>query len=105
MSPFDHDRRHSITPLRFAKIFARADGRCQGPCKRKLGPGDRYDVDHIIALERGGTDDDDNLQILCEGCHALKTRDDHGESAHIKRSYANHVVPKAYRRSRSWGRR
>ena len=31
-------------------------------------------VDHIVALEDGGTDDEDNLQGLCLACHVEKTR-------------------------------
>ncbi|WP_417585107.1 HNH endonuclease [Pelagibacterium sp.] len=29
--------------------------------------------DHIIPLKDGGTDDDTNIQCLCEQCHAIKT--------------------------------
>lgn len=29
--------------------------------------------DHIIPLGKGGTDDDDNIQCLCEACHDAKT--------------------------------
>lgn len=32
------------------------------------------DVDHIINVAEGGTDDDDNLQVLCPICHEVKTR-------------------------------
>lgn len=32
-----------------------------------------FDVDHIIPLEQGGTNDIDNLQALCESCHIFKT--------------------------------
>jgi len=31
------------------------------------------EVDHILPHSRGGTDDLWNLQILCSGCHRLKT--------------------------------
>ncbi|GAB3358018.1 HNH endonuclease [Giesbergeria sinuosa] len=35
-----------------------------------------HDVDHRIPLEKGGSNDDSNLQLLCSGpdrCHAKKT--------------------------------
>lgn len=31
-------------------------------------------VDHIVNKAAGGTDDDDNLQSICDPCHAPKTR-------------------------------
>jgi 5-methylcytosine-specific restriction enzyme A len=37
------------------------------------------DVDHIIALARGGDNSRGNLQALCKSCHSVKTlRDDGG---------------------------
>lgn len=36
------------------------------------------EVDHIIALINGGTDDRHNLEGLCKACHAKKTADDLG---------------------------
>ena len=104
-NPFEHEKRRWMSPRRVAQIFARDGGRCQGPCQRKLGPSDGYDLDHKIALELGGTDDDENLQILCDMCHALKTKNDHGEAGHIRRAYTNHVVPARFRRSKSWSKR
>ena len=33
-------------------------------------------VDHIVPLEEGGTDDDLNLQTLCQADHGKKTREE-----------------------------
>ena len=34
--------------------------------------------DHIKPLSQGGTDTDDNIQVLCKDCHDAKTRQDFG---------------------------
>lgn len=34
----------------------------------------RDHVDHRVPLEQGGTDDDENLQCLCEPCHKKKSK-------------------------------
>jgi 5-methylcytosine-specific restriction protein A len=37
------------------------------------------EVDHVLALARGGTHDADNLRSLCKPCHSRKTvREDGG---------------------------
>lgn len=36
-------------------------------------PSAAADLDHIVPLADGGTDDEDNLQVLCKCCHGLKT--------------------------------
>lgn len=43
---------------------------------RKVAYGKRAHVDHIRPLEDGGTDADENLQVLCESCHGVKTREE-----------------------------
>lgn len=54
-------------------------------CGRFVGyNGDEFEVDHRIPLGAGGTDTEDNLQILCvwfddegkHGCHVEKTERD-----------------------------
>jgi 5-methylcytosine-specific restriction endonuclease McrA len=32
-----------------------------------------YEIDHIIGLQFGGTDDDSNLMALCRECHGMKS--------------------------------
>jgi len=100
---FTHATRRSMTPLRALRIFEASGGHCAS-CKRKLGPQDDWDVDHVIALENGGTDEDANLQILCEWCHKPKTADDHGQAAKGKRMAAKHQVPRRFKKSKGWGR-
>ncbi|MET9617109.1 HNH endonuclease [Kitasatospora indigofera] len=34
------------------------------------------DIDHVLPLAKGGEDVDENVQVLCKGCHATKTRSD-----------------------------
>ncbi|MEW1658283.1 HNH endonuclease signature motif containing protein [Streptomyces sp. NPDC093707] len=39
------------------------------------------EVDHVRPLAMGGTDTDGNVQVLCRGCHALKTSTEFGAAA------------------------
>ncbi|MER5711732.1 HNH endonuclease signature motif containing protein [Streptomyces sp. NPDC002122] len=41
-------------------------------------PADGGDVDHVRPLSMGGTDTDGNVQVLCRGCHQLKTSTEFG---------------------------
>jgi 5-methylcytosine-specific restriction protein A len=100
-SPFHHEKRKVFTPQERAKIFADAGEKC-AKCTRKLGRGEDWDLDHIIALENGGTNEDSNLQVLCDWCHTPKTSDDHRAASKSKRVYTRQVVPARFRRSKSW---
>lgn len=46
---------------------------CQ-PCKRKGGLTLATEVDHIVNVAQGGTDDETNLQSICGTCHEAKTQ-------------------------------
>lgn len=43
---------------------------------RRVVYGQAAHVDHIVPLEEGGTDDDENLQTLCQADHGKKTREE-----------------------------
>jgi 5-methylcytosine-specific restriction enzyme A len=104
VTPFTHDKRRIRTPQERAKLLAERGGRC-AKCTRKLGPADRWDLDHAIALEAGGSDDDDNLAPICEWCHDTdKTPADHASGAKIRSIATRHTVPKEFRRHKAWGR-
>ena len=49
-----------------------------------------HECDHVVPLEQGGSNDDENLQLLCvwvdehgvhRGCHAVKTKKEAQERA------------------------
>ena len=63
--------KHSAADI--AEILRLQRGQC-AYCRRKLGA--VYDVDHIIALASGGTNDRRNLQIACWKCNRSKQADD-----------------------------
>lgn len=58
------------------EIFKRDKHTCQ-VCERIGG---ELELDHILNVARGGTDDDHNLQTICKTCHIPKT---HAESQEI----------------------
>ena len=53
-----------------AAILKAQNGRC-AYCREKVG--DRYHIDHITPLSRGGTNDRGNLQIACGKCNRSKS--------------------------------
>ena len=61
-------------PLHYRKnkhvIFGQQEGRCAG-CRMDF-PFKIFEVDHVIAQARGGTDHLDNLQLLCPHCNRIK---------------------------------
>lgn len=68
--------RHTQDDIR--RIYARQNGRCvYCPAPLKRG----YSVDHIRALIRGGSNDPENLQLLCRRCNSRKHAKDEIEFA------------------------
>jgi hypothetical protein len=53
------------------KYVAAQQGWTCGDCKRQLPAW--FEVDHVIALEHGGSNHVDNLVALCRDCHGKKT--------------------------------
>jgi rubredoxin len=69
--PEPEAKRKTIKPgLRF-EILKRDDYRCQ-ICGVTAKDGATLEIDHIHPVSRGGTNEPDNLQVLCRDCNAGK---------------------------------
>ncbi len=103
-SPWHHDKRIRLSEQKVVKLFLERHGCCR-ECGRKLGPGDDYIVEHVIALENGGTNDWDNLGITgVKCCKAKKDAEDHGRAAENRSKATKHFISKSMRQSR-WSKR
>jgi len=59
--------RHTADPEVRARIFSRDNYKCV-----LCGSTESLTIDHITSILRGGTNDDTNLQTLCNRCNAGK---------------------------------
>ena len=72
-------------------LFLKRKGAC-ARCYQKIDAGKAWDIDHIIPLGLGGTNEAKNLQILCKPCHQSKTsQSDIPRIAKTKRLKARHL--------------
>ena len=100
-SPWHHNARVRLTPQKVAKLFLERHGCCR-ECGRKLGPADDYIVEHVIALENGGSNDWDNLGITCMWCKPVKDAADHAQAGKQRRSATKHLLSKSMKRKWGW---
>jgi hypothetical protein len=90
------------TPQQKTALFLERGGKCEHPsCRRKLRPGDGYYFEHVLALECGGTDDDDNLQIWCHWHKAEKDAKDHGQAGKQRQTATKHFLPGSQKHTRT----
>jgi 5-methylcytosine-specific restriction endonuclease McrA len=59
-----------LSPGLSAKLFKLQKGKCACGCKQQLG--NNYHLDHIMPLALGGTNTDDNMQLLRQRCNNQK---------------------------------
>lgn len=85
----EDERRKGFTRKQRASIFLAADGVCH-ICKAKI-IGFEWDVEHIIPLASGGTNDPSNLAPAHKSCHSDKTSSDVKTIAKIKQVRDKHI--------------
>jgi RNA-directed DNA polymerase len=64
--------RHPELPTRVSKLLKKQKAKCNH-CELIFRDGDVWEVDHIIPRSLGGTNGDNNLQLLHRHCHDTKT--------------------------------
>lgn len=69
----DGKEKRNVTGLMKKRVAASQEWKC-GHCKTLLD--ETYEVDHILALFNGGSNDMSNLVALCPACHRKKTVDE-----------------------------
>ena len=72
------------------RVFEREKGRCY-LSGRTIRPGDKWDVEHVIAIVNGGENRERNLRIALNSAHAPKTAADVRTKAKIARVKAKHL--------------
>lgn len=102
MTPFDREVRRALSPRKRAEFFARRGGKCEN-CGRPIRAGEVWDIDHVTALCNQGSNDESNLQLLCQICHGGKTPKDRAEAADNQRKFTKNFVPTKHRK-RPFGR-
>ena len=98
-------RRSKLTSRQRLSIWERARGICV-LCDQAIdGVRERWIIEHIRALELGGSDEPDNMGPAHETCGRSKTRDDHRSAAKAKRQKIHHLGAAHAKRPMPCGRR
>jgi len=61
--------------VEFRERHIAAEPNCRDCLERDANIRPAEEVDHIVPLVDGGTNEPDNLRSLCRPCHAVRTRD------------------------------
>lgn len=96
-SPWHHEPRAVLSEQKAAKLFLEHGGCCDR-CGRKLMAGDDWIVEHVLALENGGTNDWANLGITCSWCKPSKDAADHKAAGHMRRAATKQIISKSMRK-------
>jgi 5-methylcytosine-specific restriction endonuclease McrA len=76
------------------RVFTRCEGRCHR-CNRKIGPADKWTLEHLIALILGGQNRESNLGITCDWCLPIKNGEDQAAKSKLARIEKRHRGLKA----------
>lgn len=86
-----------VPPRVKLRIFERAGGRCH-ISGRLIRAGEKWELEHIVAICNGGAHSENNLAPALAVPHRKKTREDVAEKAVTYRKRAKHIGIKSTRR-------
>jgi len=92
-----------IPPRVRLRVFERMGGVCQ-LSGRKILAGERWQLDHIVALINGGAHRESNLAPVLDDPHKVKTAQDMAQKSKNYRVRAKHNGIKKPRTIRAWRR-
>lgn len=93
----------AIPPRVRLRVFEKHKGRC-GLTNRMIRPGDKWDLDHIVALALGGQHRESNLVPVLRDAHKIKTASDVKQKAKNDRVRKRHIGIQKPRTIRKWRR-
>lgn len=94
---FKNVPRKWLTDQQRARLFLERGGCCH-KCSRKLGPADKWIVEHLLALQNGGTNEWENLTVTCSWCVPQKNAEDAAKAAKTRAIAVSHIVPRSERK-------
>ncbi|MBS7805084.1 HNH endonuclease [Rhizobiales bacterium TNE-4] len=97
-------KRRTFSSKERLAYFLQAKGHC-AQCSLKITPGKRWDLDHVIPLSLGGSNEPTNLQVLCQACHTQKTKSDVSSNAKARRIQLKHFGARQCTRPLPFGRK
>lgn len=71
------------------RVFELHNGQCHR-CTRKIQPGERWTLEHLIAIINGGQNRESNLCLTCDWCLPLKNAQDVSEKSKVYRVKKRH---------------
>ena len=72
------------------RCWETSHGKCH-ICGQKILVGQKWELDHVIALINGGENCEGNLAPAHAKCHKVKTRADVAQKAKVYRTRSNHI--------------
>lgn len=80
----------AIPPRVRMRVFTAKSGKCHR-CSRKIGAGEPWTCEHLIAIINGGANRESNLDVTCCFCLPVKNAEDVAEKSRVYRKAAKNI--------------